>query len=266
MENEELNKEKQRLAEFIAIEMGDKDASCEQIADLVLRLGYTRFTAPKALSVEEIDKIIDQHDDWIEEKPNDTPQRIKYLPCAARQIIAQAIHDAQAVGSHEAQGKASPKVIMEAILSDNCSPINLKITKVVIQPTGYLPIPDSLPNGFDNEGNPIKHSYSGGSQPTPAEINTRDFWINLFIGDLTYLKSLVSITSRTENAVTKSDGIEELLTKYRNTIKKAAPQSSGEEAVEILKDLVNNGWNAGITDRAKKFLSTHAHPEPKDSK
>ncbi len=42
-------KEIEQLAGFIAMEMGEKGASCEQIADLVLRLGYRKHPPAEAI-------------------------------------------------------------------------------------------------------------------------------------------------------------------------------------------------------------------------
>lgn len=43
-EGDPMDEERDKLAGFIAVEMGINGAICEQIADLVLRLGYSRKT------------------------------------------------------------------------------------------------------------------------------------------------------------------------------------------------------------------------------
>lgn len=75
----------------------------------------------------------------------------------------------------------------------------------------------------------VKLICSKFGRPAPAvpsvEI-TREYWINSFLQELIDLKSYPSITSKSENATTKSDMIEQLIDKYRALIAGGKNESS----------------------------------------
>lgn len=83
-------------------------------------------------------------------------------------------------------------------------------------------------DGWDDGYTQAKIDFTRPSQEIGVD---KIYWCGLFLQELIDLRSYVSFTSRSEDAKTKAEGIEELIIKYQNVLAKAISKGGRDEGL-----------------------------------